>query len=188
MSKITLVKVLFVLAYAQMLVQQMENRHNLEGQAGLFGGYADDEGPYGLSSGCCNGGAKELISVRDYLESSLSGVGNWLACMWTSARTCSAALAREEQLRGTSRAARLLDAAVTFSSQLLGTLLGSLGYLYDRLLATPTLLAAVQALWLTRWRSPIIQRLMQSVFVQIYYTCSLVFAPEAPDEAAEVFS
>lgn len=115
-----MIKVLLVLAYAQMLIQQMDNK------AHLLESITSDE----------------LASQAG--DANTKGLADWFSCMWTSAKACgsgSPSSANQRRQHG--------EWLVSLSS--------------------------LGPAWLARWRSPIVQRLVQSMLVQLLYLGSLLF-------------
>lgn len=195
-TKRTLVKVLLVLAYAQMLIQQMDNKHHLQDQAGLLAAppsSADFGSPSGRS--CCSGGdsgAKlELFgesrqpapsSLIDSTEDEGGQLSGWFNCMWTSAKACSGM--SQQQQQQPSWMAKLVEFLRGALGKLLVWTLELPLLVYRSLLELLGLLQAARLLWLARWRSPIIQRLGQSMLVQLCYIGSLVLDDSARDGAS----
>lgn len=173
LDKRSLVKVLLVLVYAQMLVQQIDNKHN------LIDAPTRADSPESSSSSsatrCCGGGAAAADQLSDERQPpGESALLAWLDCVWTSARACSAGSAAATETR--SLAARLIA--------LIGHLFGSISSTATRLAAAALALLwsalrvgpALVPLWLARWRSPLIQRLAQSMLVHVYYIMHLSVA------------
>jgi hypothetical protein len=179
-NRATLIKCLIVLVYAQMLIKEMENERNLAGETSLLS--ADDhEAPIGVghqhSPGCCSSSASATANQDEQrgtglLEASTS----WFQCMWNSAQACTRSVG--DAGSQSSRASRLLDAILGVARQVLGALLTVFAYVYNRTVNAPTSIQYIYTLWLVRWRSSVVQRLMQSVFIQIYYICSILFADD----------
>lgn len=178
-NKPSLIKVLLVLAYAQMIIQQMENRHNLATHTSLLAGAAsqaalDSAPPTGPCCARQPDDGQDLINADQGSASGGAGLADWFSCMWTSARACSANTAQQQQRARTS-GARLLELTTGLLGQLFGFVLSALVYLYERL---ANVHALIYSAWLARWRSPIIQRLIQSILVHVCYINSLMFARE----------
>lgn len=176
-----MIKCLIVLAYTQMLIQQMENKRNLsedyQAATNLLLGTAghDDYEQHQQDTTCCSSWPWESKEAEPgLLGSSLS----WFNCVWQSTRACSQ---RAGQPTG-SRASRLFGVLVGAFRQFLALLINLVSHAYERLISAHLGLAHVYSLWLVRWRSPIIQRLMQSVFIQIFYICSILFGSDDDDQ------
>lgn len=176
-----------------MLVQQMDNKRHLEGYANdsnqiLLLDSSDDEQYqtrqlFGAGvGGCCGstGALSDSIAKPGLFE----GLTGWISCVWQSAWTCSqsthsggsgfGSLFSDQRVDTRSRAVRYFESATSLLWQLATFVLSALAYLYYRFTNLPTSLWAVNALWMSKWRSPIIQRLMQSVFIQLHYIYSLL--------------
>lgn len=190
-NKRTLIKILFVLAYAQMLVQQMENKQSFMGQSatGDYRLLLDDS--HGVAhpdrTSCCDGG--HALSDEPHLTKA-DPSDSWLSCMWNSAKACSQATSRgsadassllDQRRPSANRATRYMEALLAFLGELVSGLVGLLALAAERLAGLHTYLYSGYALWLVRWRSPIIQRLMQSIFVQLHYICSLTLPVESEE-------
>ena len=142
---------LLILAYAQMLIQQMDNSTIVK----------SDE---------------PMDSCRNQMDSKSSGeipgsnwIGDWLSCVWTSAQACSGG---EAALRsGGTRFERILGSIQSFASGLVGFLIKFVSSL--KLLDWPQIVGSV---WLSQLGLPIVQRLIQSMAFQIYYIGRLLFA------------
>lgn len=198
-SRRTLIKILFVLAYAQMLVQQMENKQNLVDQNHqlLLDGQQlgfQSEAQTATVSSCCATAADDQLDGPARAEGSST---SWLACIWDSAKACARATSRaahegeqrtltdQQGPAGTNRVTRFMEALLSFFAQLTVFLVALLAYASARLASLLSSLHVVYNLWLLKWRSPIIQRLMQSVFIQLHYICSLtLFSGDDGDELA----
>lgn len=129
----TLIKVLLVLAYAQMLIQEMDNETHLA-EAGTSGESQSATG---------------------------KGLTDWFNCMWTSAKACSSGSSSDGQRRQHS----------------------------DWIMGCGAALSSLGPVWLARWRSPIVQRLGQSMLVQLFYLGSLFFSkPESGTESHLIFN
>lgn len=169
LSQRTFIKVLLVLVYAQMLIQQMEMRHHLARDEQHQQPQALDEG----ASSCCQSAASEAGGggPEGVGSSALGALAGWLECVWTSAQACGARDRERAPL-----ASRLREAA----SGALGALGATIGAGYSQLANADAALHSAYALWLARWRSPIVQRLAQSMLVQVAYTASMALAGGEP--------
>jgi len=178
MSKGGLVKVLLVLAYAQMLIQQMDNRNYLQEQVNLL-----ERADLGTAAGCCGGAKGEQAarlsrgapSTSNGQNTEGASVADWFNCMWTSAQACSSSKQHYDGSR-LSKAAKLFEFARDSVAQVLTSLVGFFADTCKRLIALLGLVWTLNSVWLARWRSPIVQRLLQSVLVQVYYVVSLLTA------------
>lgn len=163
-----------MLVYAQMLVQQIDNEHSLLDP--LAEPAAADQLP--TSGGCCGSAAGSAGQPSTGLQaggqdSSVGSVVAWFDCVWSSARACSS--------QGHSSGNRM--------SKIASYLLESLRALSGRLMSGAAALVwsvgqtvpALVSLWLARWRSPIVQRLAQSMLVQVYYMLDLSLGRVAAD-------
>lgn len=183
-NRTTLVKCLIVLVYAQMIIKEMENKTNLEDQTSLLHDASDEQATGG---GCCSSAHSLRSGDQKGASSLLDSSTSWLHCVWNSARSCAGTTA--EAAGGgtaatgvyTSRASRFLEAVLAFAGQCLATALTMFAHIYNRLLTSHMAIYYFYTLWLVKWRSSIIQRLMQSVFIQIYYICSTLFSSDADD-------
>ena len=170
---------LLVLAYTQMLIQQMDNRQNLEAQASLL---ADRP-----SSSCChlhNQEEQAVVDSKQQQQQQGSDMAAWFNCMWTSAKACSGGSGSQHQEHQggssfkQSRASRFWALIRYYLAQTLSSLSNAGSFLLQRYLHLSALIYSVYPVWLARWRSPIIQRHCQSMLVQVYYISSLLFEYE----------
>lgn len=177
-SQTTFLKVLLVLAYAQMLVQQMENKENLQSwdHASLL--LANSEAQHtGSCAGSSGGDSAHCLQGAQQAAGSTGGGAldfamQWLSCVWSSAHTCSAVSQPDSSA---TRASRLFDFLSSVWVSALSALAAAPFSFYHTL-------ASLHFVWLSRWRSPIIQRLMQSMLVHLYYIGSLVLGGGADED------
>lgn len=167
-----LFKVLLILTYAQMIIQVTENNKLNENQLAYFPAAPSE-------SACCGSGGVGALAGLGGLTGDQqalgrhqegSRLGTWLDCMWTSAKLCSAGSTDRENRPG------WLAQLVGLFAWLLGATLDALRLVADRLVGLLSLSSySLAFVWLARWRSPIIQRLSQSILIQVYYIFELIF-------------
>lgn len=172
-NKHTLVKVLLVLGYAQMLCQQIDNSNHLQANGlAYLGADSTQLDRAADSAACCTGASLEEHNQPDRRRAEL---GAWLECMWTSAKACSGGGREDEDKKVKSsnfvRFIRLLTNQATKVSEFI---LQMASLTYQRLFHFGSFLRTLNVVWLARWRSPIVQRLGQSILVQAYYIKTLL--------------
>jgi hypothetical protein len=170
-----------------MLIKEMENKLNLADQTSFMLD-SSDGGDAAPSGGCCSSSSSRGVQ-QDQTQNLLDSSTSWLQCMWNSAQACagsgapaSSSLSVGGVGQQSSRASRFLGTVLSFAGSMLGAFLALFAYVYNRILNSHTTIYHIYTLWLIRWRSSIIQRLMQSVFIQIYYICSTLFSDDDNDD------
>lgn len=182
LSRWSIIKLLLVLAYTQMLIQQMDNRQLVDQELRLLSSSLSNADS--ALSGCCKQDSSATgISNQ---EGALASTADWFQCMWTSAQGCSARL-QGTGAKETSRAARLLSFLVELSGQAIAALLAALHWLYKRLANLDGFLFSVNQVWLARWRSPIVQRLCQSMAFQLGYVAHLMLSTGADADVGQAW-
>lgn len=165
-SRRALLKVLLVLVYAQMLVQRADDRAHVADQIELLSNTAQNS----LSRNCCGGDSDDdkAAAANAAAPDELTA---WFECMWASARKCSgASQVSLEPAARSSRAARYWEWTRAVIAHLLTGAWALLLAGWHRLLSVVSLWHAARVHWLARWRSPIVQRLAQSMLIQTLYT------------------
>lgn len=182
-----------MLAYTQLLIQQTDNRYHLSEQISLIDGDNSIKSP-----ACCSAASAAAADQSQLLASKekeqQSDIEAWFNCMWTSAKACAqrprssfdaAASNDNEKLAldsgnktKQSRAARLFELFSEFCSQLMTSLIKSIWWLKERTSEFDLLFQSMYANWFARWRSPIIQRLAQSILVHVYFISALMLASD----------
>lgn len=186
LNKWTLIKLLLVLAYTQTLIQQMDNRQHLLDWQASTGATSQ------VGSSCCAASHKESSSAVSRAPAAsleadqLPGaqLRSWFSCMWTSAKAChhlSQAPSSTDSATGSGWARRLIELLSDGFGQLSGSLLVLINHLYALLEGAFSVAGVAHLLWLARWRSPIVQRLMQSMLVQVYYIARVLSATDSAD-------
>lgn len=132
LSRWALIKVLIVLAYLQMLIQQLDNKEQLDLMLQLDQPKADSADHHWQLS--------DLFTCCDPQPEVGSSWWPSASCIWQSEKLCSAPKVAQQ----------------------------------DQLAAMGARLVGVLQVWLARWRSPVVQRLAQSMLVQVLYVGDLL--------------
>lgn len=203
-SRTTLIKLLLVLAYTQLLITQMDNRKNLEtevnrltsvpsskqAQASYWfsSSYSNElSSPSAASKSSCCGSSKneDKAGVDEEGDNQLSA---WFNCMWTSAKACSGAERKgssrqlvtggknQEEGLGKSRAMRFIEFMYNLMREIYNYQVKCSRFIMEKLQSLAVIIPFIWRIWITRWRSPIIQRLCQSMLVHFIYITSLLLA------------
>lgn len=184
----TIIKLLLVLVYAQMLMQQMDNREQLKNSSSAWQLLADPGeetmAPSASSASattCCGRSAGSGMAqppVDSSIGDPIAGLTNWFDCMWSSAKTCSSSGDKQTQQSILGSLRQLLwflwNQLLAMGQIVASLILDMVEHLRDKLARIDVVAYAIHSLWIARWRSPIIQRLAQSILVQVYYIGSLV--------------
>jgi len=187
-----------------MLIQQMDNRQSLTAAGSMANLLTDEQakaedglalfgrpsssvgGAQTEETGCCLAQQKRRTNSLGQLEENSAGLVEstigWLSCVWSSARACSKANERALDTVSDSRGPsgwfsilwKITDFILAILSSLLASLFALILFAVNKLAGLPKVAHSVYFVWLSRWRSPIIQRLMQSMLVQLYYIGSLL--------------
>lgn len=195
-SRTTLIKLLIVLAYTQLLISQMDNRKNLEIEVKRLTNVHSSSQPtnYWFSSAdrdqqqgadaatCCGGGGSG--SGGGNREQEDGHLSSWFNCMWTSAKACSGSNSGEisKRLAGSddgytrNRATRFMEYLYYLAKEIFNYQTKLSRLILDKLRNMVLIIPSIWHAWITRWRSPIIQRLCQSMLVHFIYITSLLLA------------
>lgn len=168
-----------MLAYTQTLIQQMDNRQHL-----LDWQDAQRNQLKSTSSRCC--GHTESHSESEQASFSLAtttksadnqddALRSWFNCMWTSAKACQQVSQTSSRSSGSNWFMELIRDGL---AQLSVSFLLALKHLYTLFHNAFSVFGLARLLWLARWRSPIVQRLIQSMLVQVYYIGNLLCSNE----------
>lgn len=150
-----------------MLVQQMENSTSFEGSTDEGENWSMFFSPM----------RTQEADKFDSPQSPASSVSSWISCIWNSAKACSTPAVSEIPPKGT-KFERLLDGSQKFISDLFALIVNV--FESSRIFEWPKIINAV---WLTRIRSPIVQRLLQSFGLQLYYITRMLRASDDLDES-----
>lgn len=172
-NRTTVVKLLLILAYSQMLIQQMDN------QTHLIQDLQSTSSQPALASGCCSASSQADHIAHGAAAADSLPLADWFNCMWTSSKACSGGggATNPPASDGKSPLARLLASVGELCVQIFDSLVLLASASLEKLASVHLLLRSVVAIWLARWRSPIVQRLLQSILVQVSYVGSLLVAP-----------
>lgn len=184
-SRTTVVKLLLILAYSQMLIQQMDNQAHLQQDLQTAASSSSSSSQLLADSSCCGGGAGKLAEQENNAhDSTLHG---WFNCMWTSAKACSSS---SEAAKVTTRPliARIVASLIETCSQVFNSIVMLAMSVGHKLASIHLLLHSVGAVWLARWRSPIVHRLVQSMLVQVFYISGLLMSSNDDDDDYELLS
>lgn len=177
-NRATIVKLLLILAYSQMLIQQMDNQAHLIQDLQSGSSVQQQLVPGGA---CCHGGQAAAADQPD--DPSLT---DWFNCMWTSAKACSSpsvSMANNND-KSTLRPLffRLMSSLIDFCTQTFDSIMLLAMIILQKLASIHLLLHSVGAVWIARWRSPIVHRLVQSILVQVSYIGSLLMSSDGDDD------
>lgn len=130
---------------------------------------------------CCGGSG-----YKESYEREENHLTSWFNCMWTSAKACSSgenADGYNKQLAAGSddgytknRATRFIEYLFYLAKEIYNYQVKVSRLILDKLRNIVLIMPSVWHLWATRWRSPIIQRLFQSMLVHFIYITSLLLA------------
>lgn len=168
-----------MLAYTQTLIQQMDNRQH------LIDWQASQPKSAGAVSSCCgqelsaDQAAATSLTTPPPEDEDPNALRNWFNCMWTSAKACQhLSQVGSGKLSHSSWSQRLLELLGDGLAQLSVSFLLTLRHIYAFIHNALAWFGLARLLWLARWRSPIVQRLIQSMLVQVYYIGNLLLATD----------
>lgn len=143
-------------------------------------------------SSCCGGGSKgeDKAGADEKAEEDDNQLSAWFNCMWTSAKSCSGAKIdrkgssgqlvaggrNQEEEFGKSRAMRFIEFLFNLMIELYNYQVKCLAFIMEKFESMAVIIPSIWRIWITRWRSPIIQRLCQSMLVHFIYITSLLLA------------